>query len=122
MAALRLELYRTARSIADLEYWRRQVRLFRNGKKTGVWRGGDLQLDYRFGLMDLIDGQGRRYTSDDWDLIRSGVKAGDDKGVEAKATTQRMNASTPGRAREMVEDPGRSRDIAGDHVRSREIT
>ena len=38
MAALRLELYRTARSIAELEYWRQQVRLLRNGKKTGVWR------------------------------------------------------------------------------------
>ena len=69
MAALRLELYRTARSIAELEYWHRQVRLLRNGKKTGVWRRGDLQLDYRFGLMGLIDGQGRWYTIDDWDLI-----------------------------------------------------
>ena len=86
MAALRLELYRTARSIADLEYWRRQVRLFRNGKETGVWRQGDLQLNYRLGLMDLIDGQGRRYTSDDWDLLRNGLKAEGDKVVKAKAT------------------------------------
>ena len=41
--------------------------------------------------------------SDDWDMIRSGVKAADDKGVEAKATKveQRIDGlAAPGRARE----------------------
>ena len=40
LAALRLE-YCTAQSVADLEYWNRQARQLRNGKKTGIGRKGD---------------------------------------------------------------------------------
>ena len=58
LSALRLEFYCTARTVADLEYWNRQVRQLRNGKKTGIWRKGDLQLDFRYGIMNLVDLQG----------------------------------------------------------------
>ena len=61
LAALRLEFYCTAQSVADLEYWNRQARQLRNGKKTGIWRKGDLQLDFRYGIMNLVDLQGRVY-------------------------------------------------------------
>ena len=75
LAALRLEFYCTATSVADLEYWNRQVRQFRNGKKTGVWRKGDLQLDFRKGIMNLVDLQGGVWTANEWELLRNGVEA-----------------------------------------------
>ena len=75
LAALRLEFYCTATSVADLEYWNRQVRQFRNGKTTGVWRKGDLQLDFRKGIMNLVDLQGRVWTANEWELLRNGVEA-----------------------------------------------
>ena len=75
LSALRLELYGTAQSVADLEYWSRQVRSLRNGKRTGIWRKGDLQLDFRHGIMDLLDLQGRIWTASEWDLLRNGVEA-----------------------------------------------
>ena len=75
LAALRLEFYCTATSVADLEYWNRQVRQFRNGKTTGVWRKGDLQLDFRKGIMNLVDLQGGVWTANEWELLRNGVEA-----------------------------------------------
>ena len=75
LAALRLEFYCTATSVVDLEYWNRQVRQFKNGKTTGVWRKGDLQLDFRKGIMNLVDLQGRVWTANEWELLRNGVEA-----------------------------------------------
>ena len=73
--APRLELYRTAESIEELEFWSREARVLRNGKKAVVWRPGDLKFDFMHGIMDLKDAQGTRWTSDKWDLLRSGLKA-----------------------------------------------
>ena len=73
--APRLELYRTAESIEELEFWSREARVLRNGKKAVVWRHGDLKFDFMHGIMDLKDAQGTRWTSDKWDLLRSGLKA-----------------------------------------------
>ena len=73
--APRLELYGTAESIEELEYWSREARVFRNGKEAVVWRPGDLKFDFMRGIMDLKDAQGTRWTSDKWDLLRSGLKA-----------------------------------------------
>ena len=75
VSALRLEFYCTAQSVADLEYWNRQARQLRNGKKTGIWRKGDLQLDFRYGIMNLVDLQGRVWTANEWDLLHNGVEA-----------------------------------------------
>ena len=88
LAALRLEFYCTAQSVADLEYWNRQARQLRNGKKTGVWRKGDLQLDFRYGIMDLVDLQGRIWTASEWDLLRNGVEA--ENGKVSSITTMIM--------------------------------
>ena len=49
--------------------------MLRNGKKAVVWRPGDLKFDFMHGIMDLKDAQGTRWTSDKWDLLRSGLKA-----------------------------------------------
>ena len=78
--APRLELYRTAESIEELEYWSREARVLRNGKKAVVWRPGDLKFDFMHGIMDLKDAQGTRWTSDKGGLLRSGVEAEDDRG------------------------------------------
>ena len=66
VSASRLELYRTAKSTDDLEYWRKEVRDYGNGKRGTVWKVGDCSFDFGRGIMDVIDSQGQRFTCEDW--------------------------------------------------------
>ena len=105
LSALRLEFYCTAQSVADLEYWNRQVRQLRNGKKTGIWRKGDLQLDFRYGIMNLVDLQGRVWTANEWDLLRNGVDAEHGKGAKTEIASGFINQGEGEEQPGMLEKP-----------------
>ena len=105
LSALRLEFYCTARTVADLEYWNRQVRQLRNGKKTGIWRKGDLQLDFRYGIMNLVDLQGRVWTANEWDLLRNGVDAEHGKGAKTEIASGFINQGEGEEQPGMLEKP-----------------
>ena len=105
LAALRLEFYCTATSVVDLEYWNRQVRQFKNGKTTGVWRKGDLQLDFRKGIMNLVDLQGRIWTANEWDLLRNGVEAEHGKGAKTEIASGFINQGEGEEQPGMLEKP-----------------
>ena len=55
LSALRLDLYHRSQSVSDLEYWRKEVRNFGNGKEGTVWKVGDCSFDFEHGIMDVID-------------------------------------------------------------------
>ena len=66
VSASRLDLYCASTSINDLEYWRKELRDYGDGKRGTVWKVGDCPFDFGRGIMDVIDSQGQRFTCEDW--------------------------------------------------------
>ena len=76
-AAQRLDIYRSAMTVAQLDGFRTEVRSYGGTKRGTVWKSGDADFDFRHGIMDLVGSDGTRYTRAEWsDDVASRIRRG----------------------------------------------
>ena len=77
LSAQRLDIYRTATTVAQLDGFRTEVRSYGGTKRGTIWKSGDADHDFRRGIMDLVGRDGTRYTRAEWsDDVASRIRRG----------------------------------------------
>ena len=77
LSAQRLDIYRSATTVAQLDGFRTEVRSYGGTKRGTIWKSGDADHDFRRGIMDLVGRDGARYTRAEWsDDVASRIRRG----------------------------------------------
>jgi len=77
LSAQRLDIYRSATTVAQLDGFRTEVRSYGGNKRGTIWKSGDADYDFRRGIMDLVGRDGTRYTRAEWsDDVASRIRRG----------------------------------------------